>query len=54
MTVIRAPDDDEGEVGVVEKVEAKGSVTKAVGRSIKYIRRVLGLKSRRKPRRKLR
>ncbi|XP_034248359.1 high mobility group B protein 4-like [Thrips palmi] len=60
MTVIRAPLDDEdegvgeGEAGVVEQTEAKQSVTKAVGRSIKYIRRVLGLKNKRRTRKKLR
>lgn len=50
MTVIRAPDDDDLDDGVVQ-VEATGSgVSKAVGRSIKYIRRVLGMKAARKRR----
>lgn len=54
MTVIRAPDDDDDlDDGVLQAEATESGVSKAVGRSIKYIKRVLGMKAarkRRKPR----
>ncbi|XP_052131089.1 protamine-like [Frankliniella occidentalis] len=51
MTVIRAPSDDDNEKEAVQ-TDADSGVAKAVGKSIKYIRSVLGLKKTRRRRRK--
>ncbi|KAK3909397.1 Protamine [Frankliniella fusca] len=57
MTVIRAPSDDDvdkDDKKAIEPEAAESGVAKAVGKSIKYIRSVLGLKNTKRRRRRRR